>query len=174
MDTITPAHRSALKRIHGLLEGSGVTWVVTGSLRMALQGMAIAVHDIDIQTDRAGAYEIEARLSEFMRRSVSVRSSEKIRSHFGAAEIEGVSVEVMGDIQKRVEGEVWDTAPNLQELRRTVLIEGISVPVLSLEYEYGAYLRLGRTDKARAIRKWLDRPTWAAHLLSRQEWRACP
>jgi hypothetical protein len=36
-------------------------WAVTGSLGMALQGMELAVHDIDLQTSREGAYEIERR-----------------------------------------------------------------------------------------------------------------
>ena len=42
--------------------------------------------------------------SEFMTRAVALRTSERIRSHFGAAEIDGVSVEIMGDIRKRTEG----------------------------------------------------------------------
>jgi hypothetical protein len=31
----------------------------------------------------------------------------------------------------------------------------MKVPVLSLEYEYQAYMKLGRTDKAEMLRKWL-------------------
>jgi len=30
------------------------------------------------------------------------------------------------------------------------------IPVLSLEYEYRAYLRLGRREKAEKIRRWLE------------------
>lgn len=32
----------------------------------------------------------------------------------------------------------------------------MQVPVLSLEYEYQAYLKLGRIDKAEILRKWLQ------------------
>jgi hypothetical protein len=37
--------------------------------------------------------------------------------------------------------------------------EGMSLPVLSLEYEYGAYLQMGRVEKARLLQKWLERST---------------
>ena len=89
-------------------------------------------------------------------RSVALRISERIRSHFGAAEIDGVSVEIMGDIQKRTEGGAWDEPPNLMRLSRTVLVDDVPAPVLSLEYEYEAYLKLGRLDKALMIRRWLE------------------
>ena len=159
LDAITPAHFRALRTIHHRLGGSAVNWAVTGSLGLLLQGVPTEVHDIDIQTDRWGAYEIERRLAELMTRGVTLRTSERIRSHFGAAEIGGVSVEIMGDIQKRLEVGAWDKLPNLRRLGKTVLVDGMSVPVLSLEYEYRAYLNLGRTQKAEMIRKRLDQPT---------------
>jgi hypothetical protein len=36
------------------------------------------------------------------------------------------------------------------------MIEGIQIPVLSLEYEYQAYLKLGRIEKAERLKKWLQ------------------
>jgi hypothetical protein len=50
-------------------------WVITGSLGMALQGMDIDVHDIDIQTNKEGAYEIESKLKQFSTTPVSSVSS---------------------------------------------------------------------------------------------------
>ena len=146
---------NVLRQIYARLNDGGVNWVVTGSLGFALQGVPVEVHDIDIQTDEAGAYEIERRFSEFIIRKVAFSSADKIRSHFGALMIDGIKVEIMGDIQKRLEDGTWEAPVDLKHHKRIVEVEGMDVPVLSLAYEYQAYLKLGRIDKAEILRKWL-------------------
>ena len=61
---IKEKYLSTLRIIFLRLKDCRAKWVVTGSLGMALQGMEIEVHDIDIQTDRQGAYEIESKFPE--------------------------------------------------------------------------------------------------------------
>ena len=123
---------------------------------MALQGMDIEVHDIDIQTDQHGAYEIESRLAEYVVKPVRYSVSERIRSYYGVLEIDGIKVEVMGDIQKRVGEQTWEESVKVEHYRCWVEIEGMQVPVLSLEYEYQAYVELGRVEKAEMLREWLQ------------------
>jgi hypothetical protein len=65
-------------------------------------------HDIDLQTDVQGAYEIERRFSSQVSRNVGFSSTERIRSHFGSLLVEGLVVEIMGDIQKRREDGTWE------------------------------------------------------------------
>ena len=50
---------NTLRKICAQLNNCQNSWVVTGSLGMALQGVDIEVHDIDIQTNQHGAHEIE-------------------------------------------------------------------------------------------------------------------
>lgn len=123
---------------------------------MALQGMDIEVHDIDIQTSLPGVYEIEGYFPEFVVKPVQYVASERIRSHLGALEIEGVKVEIIGAIQKLVDGEVWDEPVNVEQYRHWISFEGMQVPVMSLEHEYQAYLRMGRVEKAEKIKDWLE------------------
>jgi len=134
---------------------TNVNWVVTGSLGFALQGVPVKPNDIDIQTDEVGAYEIERCFSEFSTEKVAFCSTERIRSHFGVLMIDGIKVEIMGDIQKRLEDGTWEDSVALERHKRVVEIEGMQVPVLSLEYEYRAYLKLGRLKKAEMLFKWL-------------------
>ena len=61
---IEPSYLNVLRKIQARLKECQVPWVITGSLGMALQGMDIPVHDIDLQTDRSGAYEIERLFPE--------------------------------------------------------------------------------------------------------------
>ena len=153
----TSQHLEVLQKILTKLESRPINWAVTGSLGMALQGVPVEVHDIDIQTDKDGAYEIERCLAEFVAEPVRYRESQRIRSHFGVLEIDGIKVEIMGAIQKRIDLQIWEEPVQIESYRRWVTIGDTLVPVLSLEYEYQAYLRLGRDDKIEILRAWLQR-----------------
>jgi hypothetical protein len=155
--SITANQLKALRVIETRLARQNCLWVITGSLAFALQGLDFVPSDIDLQADRAGAYCIEAALSDFVTRPVQFQEAEKIRSHFGSAEIESVQVEIMGDLQKREFAGEWTTPTNISLHRRSVDFHGMRLPVLSLSYEHTAYLMLGRTETASKIKAWLDR-----------------
>jgi len=53
---IPQIHLQVLRKLYERLKDSNVNWVVTGSLGFALQGVPVEPHDIDIQTDKEGAY----------------------------------------------------------------------------------------------------------------------
>jgi hypothetical protein len=149
-------HLKVLEKIVSRLKDSPINWVVTGSLGMALQGVPTQVHDIDIQTDKDGAYEIERCFAEYVVKPVRYSESGKIRSHLGMLEIDGIKVEIMGDIQKRLGDQSWEKPVKVEYYRRWVEFGGMLIPVLSLEYEYQAYLKLGRIEKAEMLRSWLQ------------------
>ena len=153
---IEAQYLNALRKIYARLEDNQVNWVITGSLGMVLQGMDVEVHDIDIQTDKDGAYEMGSRFSECVVKPVRYSISERIRSHFGMLEIGGIKVEIMGDIQKRLDGQMWEEPVKVERHRRWLEIDAMQIPVLSLEYEYQAYHKLGRNEKAEMLRKWLQ------------------
>jgi len=154
---IATEYLSALWKICNRLEGSQVNWVVTGSLGMALQGVPVAVGDIDIQTDKAGAYEIEGRFAEAVVKPVRYAESKRIRSYFGMVEVDGLKVEIMGNLQKRLDDQGWEAPVKVEDYREWVEIERMRVPVLSLAYEYQAYLKLGRREKAEVLRRSLEK-----------------
>ena len=154
---IEAQYLNTLRKIVARLEDSPINWVVTGSLGMALQSMDMEIHDVDIQTDKDGAYEIERRFSDCVVKPIRHSTSDRIRSYFGVLDIDGIRVEIMGDIQKRLDGQGWEEPVKIERYRRWVEIKGMWVPVLSLEYEYQAYLRLGRRGKAAILGDWLKR-----------------
>jgi hypothetical protein len=148
-------HLTALKIISDKLCGKSIVWALTGSTSFKLQGMLLNPADIDIQTSEVGAYAINDYFKEYEITSVSFSSTEKIRSHFGRFEISGVSVEVMGDIQKKYNGE-WDDIIDISPLVEHVFCDGMTIPVLNLSYESSAYRKMGRHDRADAIDKFLS------------------
>jgi hypothetical protein len=147
---------NALRTIYSRLHECRSVWAVTGSLGMALQGMDIVVHDIDLQTDKQGAYAMESLLEEYSIAPVKYKASERICSFFGVLEINGVRVEIMGDLQKKLADETWENPVKVEEHQEWVEFSGMTIPVLSLVYEYQAYLMYGRYEKAEKIKKWLE------------------
>lgn len=154
---LPPLHQKVLHTIAHRLVDQSLIWVVTGSCNFVLQGVEVAVNDIDLQTDSVGAYAIQQLFQEYVVTPVTYRESPHIRSHFGALEIDSTTVEIMGDIQKRLPDNTWDDPVNLSQHRRWVEVADMRIPVLSLEYEHYAYRLLGRTEKADMLHKWLSR-----------------
>ncbi len=122
---------------------------------MALQGVLVDVHDIDIQTDQEGAYEVEHRLIDYVKQPVRYSAAERIRSHLGVLEIDGIKVEIMGALQKRIDHQGWEDPVEVKRFQRWVEIDEMRIPVLSLEYEQQAYQNMGRVEKAEMLRQWL-------------------
>jgi hypothetical protein len=153
---IEERHFRTLSQLYRGLKDSGVSWVVTASLNLALHGLPVKVHDIDVLTDEAGAYEIERRFARHSVEAVSLRASQQIRSHFGVLSVEGVKVEIMGDVEIYDEVNGWQPVPGLADNSEIIVLQGMSLPVRTLGAEYVAYLRLGRAEKAELVRRWLE------------------
>ncbi len=154
-DSIDPRFISALLRLLERLKGSEVRWVVIGSLNHALQGLEVQPRDIDIMTDEWGAHEIERLLNEYVTRSVGYKEEDGIRSHFGELTIDGVKVELIGDMEVRSEGGGWSTLLEDDDIRY-VAVGDVEVPLRSLEQKMRANLRLGRKERAERLRELIE------------------
>jgi hypothetical protein len=156
--TIDPKILKALQIIYPEMTNPGrkpINWAITGSLGMVLHGMQMDIHDIDIQTDKEGAYEIERRLVRYLVKLVHFKASERIRSYFGAFEIDGIKIEVMGDMQHLMPDQKWDSPVVLDACRDWVDYADMHIPVITLEHEVNAYQKMGRTEKAEMIKTFL-------------------
>jgi len=134
-----------------------IQWAVTGSLGMVLHGMQMEIHDIDIQTDKEGAYEIERRMVNSLVKIVHFRASERIRSYFGAFEMNGIKIEVMGDMQHLVTDQTWGKPVAIETCRDFVDYADMHIPVISLSHEVEAYQFYGRPEKAEKIKDFLQK-----------------
>jgi len=134
-------------------------WALTGSAGLRLQGVNIPVHDLDLQTDAKTIFLLEEKLAEFMKVPVHVWETEHTRSYHGQAEIDGLQVELLGDIRHRGADSSWDSQLNLESVRVWVEWKHVRIPVLSLRYEALAYERMGRLQKAEIIRSTIRKET---------------
>ncbi len=150
-------YKPALELILSALSTSKATWVFTGSLGMALQGIEVPVHDIDIQTTVRGAYALEQYLKTWMLYPVYHRRSDQFRSHFGSGRVADVDFEIMGDMRIRLADGTWRERIDLKQHRRWISWQRWQVPVLSIDYEIEAYAAMGRMKKVAILKDWLNK-----------------
>jgi hypothetical protein len=147
---------AVLRLIADQLRGTPITWAVTGSCSLALQGVPVAVHDIDLRTTAKDAYALEAIFRLHHKRPVSFASTGTVQSHFGALEINGIQVEIIGDMQHRLPDGTWEPLVDMNRFKVWVAVEKIDLPVMSLPFLYQAYQLLGRADKVALLKSWLE------------------
>jgi hypothetical protein len=159
---LKPINHNILKafdRVYSLMKNEDIDWVLTGSLSFFLQGIDMAVKDIDIQSSRNGIYKIQDVLSPFVTRPVVYSESNGIRSYFGKAEMDNTTIELMGDIERSTDGITWTAPINIAQSRCWIVYRNMEIPVLDLKYEYQAYRELGRDAKADLIKMHMRRTT---------------
>ena len=144
-----------LHQLHAALHKQDILWAITGSTSFALRSLPFTPKDIDLQTDKDGAYALEAVLRDFVVQPVTFSATDHIRSHFGKLLVDSVPVEIMGDMQKFVDGR-WQPPPDLAQQREFVQFAGLELPVLALAYEREAYEKMGRLETAVILQQWLQ------------------
>jgi hypothetical protein len=147
-------HCAAVLELVDRLAVTDVVWALTGSLGHCLQGVPLEIRDIDVQTDEAGVYQVAECFKEAVIRPVAWRPGEGIRSHFGELCLNGVAVEIMGALQKQLPDGSWEQPVDVSVHRVFVDFQGRQVPVMSIEYEWRAYEDLGRTERAKLLRRY--------------------
>ncbi|MFW5934480.1 MAG: nucleotidyltransferase domain-containing protein [Halolamina sp.] len=147
MSRLNEEYRDAIRTLAAGID-DGVSWALTGSASFALQGVPVEPEDVDVQTTAAGAYAIESAFGDRIVDPVSLSAAERIKSHFGALELNGVRVEIMGAVQKRRPDGTWEPPVAVDANRTVVELDGRPIPVLSLQYEAEAYDQLGRDERA--------------------------
>jgi hypothetical protein len=127
-------------------------WALTGSAGLRLQGVELSVHDLDLQTDAKTVFLLENALTDFMKVPVHLWETEHTLSYHGQAEINGLQVELLGDIRHRQPDGIWGTSLDIQAVLVWVEWHDLEIPVLSLVHEAVAYEKMGRLEKAERIR----------------------
>jgi hypothetical protein len=148
------AHTRALKVVLERVPPEEVRWALTGSAALRLQGLDLAVHDLDLQSEGEAVYLIERRLAEFIKTPLHLWETAQMRSLDGKAEIEGIQVELLANIAHLLPDGNWS---GFTDFSRLVWLDwsGGHVPVFPLADEAEAYASMGRLEKAARIRTFL-------------------
>ena len=142
---VRPRWRAVLRALAHRLRSAGISFEVVGGAAVALHGVPIAVHDLDLSLSVDDVYRFQALYADQATQPAALSASDHYRSHFGRYEIDGVQVEVMGDLCWRAEDR-W--VPVSTRIETTVELEGVTYRLPSLEEETLAYIRRNRLDRA--------------------------
>lgn len=159
-----PLWPSVLCRLARELSQAGVDYTLTGSANLALHGVPLLVHDLDLEMSAQDAIRFSERYASFARLPLALRQDEHYRSYFGRFGIDGVTVEVMGDLQRK-DGEIWK--PTANSTGEYIELDGVQVHAAWLEEETLANLRRGRLERAALCLPYCSQERLAA-LLTRQ------
>jgi S-adenosylmethionine-dependent methyltransferase len=159
-----PRWRGVLRKLAGELAQAGIGYTLAGSANLALHGVPVNVGDLDLEMNAEDAQHFQERYAADAILPLALRQDEAYRSYFGRYEIDGVMVEVMGDLQRR-EGGAWKPTSNIH--REQLDLEGVAVQAAWLEEETLANLRRGRLERVALCLPYCNQERLAG-LLTRQ------
>jgi hypothetical protein len=145
----------ALRIIIDAIKDMNLRWALVGSTALAIHGVGVEVHDIDINTDPKSICQIGELLKEYVIEPVHYKETEKFKSIYGLFNIFGVQVEIFTDLECHTDG-IWQKISNPHKIIMKEY-EGIRIPLIDLREEYEAYKKLGRIDKANKILEVLEK-----------------
>lgn len=154
---LTAVHQRVLDLVLDRLSGRDLEWAVTGSAALALHGIATTCDDLDLVSTASGVETIEHAFTRDVVVRPSLVTRDGLRGHLGMLRIDGLAVELLGDIQNALSGGAWTVPPSIQRDRVWIERDGRRYPVLSLDYLHGAYAAMGRTETANLIAEHLPR-----------------
>ena len=144
------AHSRALEYLLERLPPEKNGWILTGSTSLRLQGVDVEVDDLDIEGTQEDIYQIEHALAEFIKSPLQLWETGIIRSLKGRAEIEGVEVELLANLEVKQTDGNWEMVLDFKKCVWMVW-HGQKVHVFPLENEAAVYTALGRDEKAHLI-----------------------
>ena len=139
-----PEWRAVLRALAQELLAHGVDYRLVGGAALALRGLDVELNDLDLEMSKAETYAFEERFAESVVVPVAWRETEDIRSYCGRFEIDDIPVDVMAELERKIDGR-W--VPTFSATHETVDLDGVAVSVLSLEEGTLAYLRRGRMGR---------------------------
>ncbi|MFH1589505.1 MAG: hypothetical protein ABIB43_02980 [archaeon] len=130
-----------------------VKWVLIGSTNLVLQGVDVEANDIDVLTDKEDAFKVGELLKEFEVKPVAFGEKYIFRSYYGLFEINGIEVEVMGELEELIDGEWTSSYVNEFDNAISWKLNGFEISIASLEDELEDYKKLNRDKDQLKIKK---------------------
>jgi predicted nucleotidyltransferase len=143
---------NVLKKISQMLQGHDVEWLVVGTASLAVQGVNLQPGDIDIITTKDDVFKIAEILKQYETKQVEFGRTPLFESYMGVYEIDGIKVEIMGDLREK-RGNEWVSLTERLMSPIIIEIDGTPIPVSSLKDQIVSYEKLGRPKDSERVAK---------------------
>lgn len=146
---------SVLKKLARIFEENYIDYCIVGSTSLFLEGLPVEPSDIDVLTTKNSALKIDELLSPYRLVECKLRESEDFRSYFGRYRIDGIDVEVMGELQYR-KNDRWSVpfTPSTIKTKYVSLNDG-KIRIAELEETYKFCKEIGREETCKIIEEYL-------------------
>lgn len=145
--------QSILKKIIQELDREAIPYKIVGGASAVLQGVPIAVNDIDFEMDRETVYRFQDLFRSQLIKDVQYCEDMKYSSVIGKFDFNGLKVEIFADLKRKENSEWVDT---FAKTEKVVQFDESEINVSWLEEETIAYIRRGRMDRAADCLKLCD------------------
>lgn len=142
-----------VKFIESNLRKEHIKWAIGGSTSLFLQGFDVTVSDIDLLTDKDGAFRIYEILQEYGTKPVEFSEKEETKSYWGKLSIDNVEIDLMGEFYKKVDGEWVNFSEKRISDKGTVDLDGVKLPVTKLESHLELYKIMKREKDIEKIKQ---------------------
>lgn len=131
-------------------------WAVTGSAALALHGLPVDPHDVDLIADSSAATELIAGLgSSITKNEVAWDRGDVRAARRAVATVKDVEVEILVEVEVIAQGKRVLGPPDLDDLGG-VLVDGRWIPVLPLAAMREVLLAMGDNQRAEMVRRHLQ------------------
>ena len=134
----------ALGIVYDAISEEKLNWHLNGSFNLLAQGMDIAVHDLDIETDEAGLLIFREKLKEYIEED---RYRNEIEAHSLLLDIDGVQIEILAHDNPDI-AMVSDV--------KLINVEEMEIPVISYENAKKFYRMVGMENKVKLIEEHIE------------------
>ncbi|MEI6731064.1 MAG: NOL1/NOP2/sun family putative RNA methylase [archaeon] len=127
-------------------------WVLIGSTNLAVQGVDVAAHDLDIMIDRTNMEFVAQDLKEYEKKEFEFMEKGPFKGYYSEYEIDGVKVEIMVDFEI-LQNNNWEKLNTRLEEPIMVNLRGLLVPCSRIEEQLRGYKHLNRDKDQEKIAK---------------------
>lgn len=146
-----------LRKIIGLFNKNNIYYIIGGNTGLILQDVKVKDDkEIDICTDKSGAYEIQNLLNKYTVDEVKYKKLDWFKAHWGIFKINNITIEIMGNPKRRFKNGTWRRLPKKNIM--PIIFKNKTVNVFTLESEYYKKVSYNNPKKkkiADAIKKML-------------------
>lgn len=142
-----------IKKIAKVLNDNHITWAVGASFLLYLKGKTVTFHDVDILVIEEDAEKLKALLSPMGTLAMANPNELYKTKHFLEFCIDEVEIDVMAGFVIVHDGKEWDCSLKPDQIVDYYDLDGIQIPLQSLELWKHYYTLMDRDEKVEMIEK---------------------
>lgn len=144
---------SVLKKVAILLNKNNIIWAVGASLLLYFKGITDNFQDIDIMVHEDDAAKAEALLTVIGALQPKIQNTQYKTKVFLEYVIDGVELDVMAGFTIVSNSAEHYFPLQKEDIKESMVLDGIAIPLQSVEVWKMYYALMGREDKVRMIRR---------------------